>query len=103
VVTLEASVQLVQLLRLRACRFDPEVPDPPLARLEPNGAIVHIGMRWPTQNIGIPGPQAEIMVQRHGDVVGRFVITPTPGEPVSVERRRAASIVVDVASAALGR
>ena len=92
---------LVELLGLRDCAFDPTLADPPLARIEANGEVVHVGMRWPAREIGIPGPQAEIVAQWRGRVIGRFVVTPTPGFPVSQERRVVAVSLVDVVAAGL--
>jgi hypothetical protein len=95
------TASLVTLLSLRACRFDPILVDPPLARIQSDGEVVHVNLRWPVREIGIPGPEAEIIAQWRGRVAGRFVLTPTPGEPVSVERRVVAVALVDVAAAAI--
>jgi K+-sensing histidine kinase KdpD len=92
---------LTTLLSLRSCRFDPALEDPPLARIESNGDVIHVSMNWPAREIGIPGPQAEIVAQWRGRVAGRFVLTPTPGRPVSVEQRIVAVALVDVAAAAI--
>src|SRR5487761_2242092 len=94
-------VGVVVLLELRECRFDAEVPSPPLARIGFDGEVIHVGQRWPTEEIGIPGPEAEIVAQWRGRVVGRFVLTPNPGRPVSVERRVAAVSLVDLVAATL--
>lgn len=101
VVVERASAALITLLGLRECHFDPTLEDPPLARLEPDGQIVHVGMVWPTGDIGIPGPRSEILARGDGRVVGRFVLTPSTARPVSLERRVAAVVVADVAGAAL--
>jgi hypothetical protein len=53
-------------------------------------------MSWPAQEIGIPGPQAEIDCHWRGEVLGRFLLTPTPGEAVSREDRVAAVALVNV-------
>jgi hypothetical protein len=58
-------------------------------------------MRWPAREFGIPGPEAEIVAQWRGRVVGRFVVTPTPGVAVTLEQRIVAVAVVDVAAAYL--
>src|SRR5487761_2569913 len=101
VVVADATRALVDLLELRECRFDAEVPSPPLARIGLDGEVIHVGQRWPTEEIGIPGPEAEIVAQWRGRVVGRFVLTPNPGRPVSVERRVAAVSLVDLVAATL--
>lgn len=96
-----ASDSLVRILSLRSCRFDLKMADPPLARIEPSGDVVHVGLHWPAREIGIPGPEAEIVAQWKGRVVGRFVLTPTPGEAVSRVRRIVAVSLVDVVAASV--
>ena len=96
-----ARVALVQLLDLRACRFDAELEALPLARIEPSGDVVHVGLIWPTGDIGLPGPECEIVARSSGRTVGRFVLTPSTGEAISHERLIAAVSVVDAAAAAL--
>jgi hypothetical protein len=92
---------LSQLLELRDCRFEAHMSDPPLARIGPSGEVTHVGLLWPVDNIGIPGPQAEILAQWRGHVMGRFVLTPTPGLPVSIERRAVATSLAELVAAAL--
>lgn len=94
------SSSLMQLLDLRACRFERLGTNPPLARVLAHGEVDHVGLAWPAGEIGIPGPEAEILAQWRGRVVGRFVITPTPGAPVSVERLSVAVSLVTLAVAA---
>jgi hypothetical protein len=92
---------LLRLLSLRACRFDRTLSDPPLAQILDNGDVAHVGLRWPAKEIGLPGPEAEILARWRGRVVGRFVVTPTPGATVSVEQRIVAVALVDVFAAYL--
>ena len=96
-----ATQSLTELLALRDCHFETTVVEPPLARIESDGGVVHVGMRWPTEEIGLPGPQSEIVAQWRGRVVGRFVLTPTPGRALSLERRVVAVSLVDVVAANL--
>ena len=58
-----------------------------------------MGMVWPSADIGLPGPHCEIVARWRNFVVGRFVLTPRAGRPVSLERRVAAVSVVDAAAA----
>ena len=90
---------MTNLLSLRACRFDRALSDPPLAQIQPNGDVAHVGMRWPAQEIGLPGPEAEILATWRGRVVGRFVVTPTPGAAITLEQRIVAVAMVDVVAA----
>jgi hypothetical protein len=94
-----ACSSLVALLSLRSCRFDRILSDPPLARITSNGEVVNVGMQWPTREIGIPGPESEILAQWRGQVQGRFVLTPTRGAPVALEQRIVAVALVDIVAA----
>ena len=96
-----AEPMLIDLLHLRACRFDHHVADLPMASILADGEVAHVGMAWPSEAIGIPGPEAQIVALWHGRPFGRFVITPTPGEPVSQERRSVAAVLASVVAAAL--
>lgn len=100
-VVAETADQLTALLSLRACRFEPSMAAHPLARIGDDGAITHGDMLWPVESIGIPGPESEIVARWRGREHGRFVLTPTPGQPVSRERRVVAVSLVEVAAAAL--
>jgi hypothetical protein len=97
----QTTSSLTQLLSLRACRFDRTLSDPPLAQIQSNGDVVLVGLRWPAREIGLPGPEAEIVAKWRGRVVGRFVVTPTPGATVTLEQRVVAVALVDVAAAYL--
>jgi len=44
---------------------------------------------------GLPGPEIELRVQLNGETVGWFVLTPTPGWPISRERRVVAVALAD--------
>jgi hypothetical protein len=96
-----AASSIRELLDLRACRFEKLTSEPPLARIGPSGEITHVGLLWPVRQIGIPGPEAEILAKWRGEVMGRFVLTPTPGVPVSIERRIVARSLADLVGAAL--
>jgi K+-sensing histidine kinase KdpD len=101
IIVSRTSAALVRLLELRTCSFEPGDLAHPPARLEPDGSIVHVGLRWPVEAIGIPGPRAEIVARWRGELVGRFVLVPTPGTPVSLARRRGAVVLVELAAGAL--
>jgi K+-sensing histidine kinase KdpD len=97
----QTNQSLIELLNLRACRFDRALSDPPLAQIQSNGDVAHVGLRWPAREIGLPGPESEILAKWRGRVVGRFVVTPTPGAAVSLEQRIVAVALVDVFAAYL--
>jgi hypothetical protein len=51
--------------------------------------------------MGLPGPEIELLVHDRGQTLGRFVLTPTPGFPVSLQRRVVAVALADQVGAVL--
>lgn len=96
-----ASQSLRGLLRLRACHFEVDVSDPPHAQILADGNVVHVGMSWPADDIGLPGPLAQIDCHWRGEALGRFKLTPSPGEAVSREDRVAAVALVNLVAGLL--
>lgn len=97
----ETEESLTKLLSLRSCEFEPGETGEPMARLDPDGSIINGQLIWPADQIGIPGPKTEVITQWRGRTLGRFVLTPTPGEPVPREARLVATSLVDLIGAAL--
>lgn len=100
-VTEFVAQSLVDVLGLRACHFETDIKGPPPARIEFGGNVVHVGLHWPAHDIGIPGPEAEILCRFRGETVGRFVLFPTPGLAVSRERRVVAVSMANLVAALL--
>ena len=59
------------------------------------------GLRWGAEQTGLPGREVELIVRYRGETLGRFVMTPTPGAPVSSDRLLVASFIADQVGAAL--
>jgi hypothetical protein len=76
--TLQACAEMIGLLRLRDCWFEPA----PFATPLPDG-------------------DTSIVIDVRGQEVGRFVLAPTPGETVSVERELVARALADQVRVAL--
>jgi K+-sensing histidine kinase KdpD len=93
--------ELVALLHLQACRYEAGSSDRPALRLEHDGQVFLGGRHWDAHRLGLPGPEIELLVQNQGRTLGRFVLTPTPGYPVSHERRVVAVAVADQVGASL--
>lgn len=93
--------QLIDLLHLRACRFEMTVALRPRFRIEGSGDVVLGGSLWAVQSFGLPGPEIELPVRLNGNTVGRFVLTPTPGWPISRERLVVAVALADQAGSSL--
>jgi hypothetical protein len=51
--------------------------------------------------MGLPGSELELLVEGRGQTLGRFVLEPTPGVPVSRQRRVVAVAIADQVGAAL--
>jgi hypothetical protein len=83
------------LLHLRSCRFEVELSTDPSAHLEPDGSV-RLGMiGWGAHQMGLPGKEVELLVHGNGHVLGRFLLAPTPGWPVSLHRRLVGVAIAD--------
>jgi hypothetical protein len=102
-VVIAVARELCELLGARDVRFEaaPLVPDPkPIAEIERAGTVRIGQLNWGAGSMGLPGP-TEILVASGGRVWGRFVLTPTPGLTVPLERRIVAVALADQVGAAL--
>ena len=93
--------ELRDLLSLQGCRFDAQPSVKPTARIERNGEVIIGELRWGVHSMGFPGKEVELPVIGHGQVLGRYVLAPTPGEPVSFDKRIVAVALADQVGAAL--
>jgi hypothetical protein len=100
-VILAVANELRTLLALRDCWFDLAQSEHRPARIERNGDVVLANRRWGVDNMGLPGKQVELLVQSQARTYGRYVLVPTPGRPVSFERRVVAVALSDQVGAAL--
>ncbi|HUE25654.1 MAG TPA: DUF4118 domain-containing protein [Solirubrobacteraceae bacterium] len=92
---------LIDLLHLRDCRFDRSPAERPRFRIESTGEVLLGGSVWGVHRLGLPGSEIELPVHTAGRVVGRFVLIPTPGFPISMERRIVAVALADQVGASL--
>lgn len=98
----EVENSLTSLLGLRSCHFEPNSgTQPPTTWIDLDVSVVHGALIWPAHDIGIPGREAEVPARWRGRTMGRFVVVPTPGEPVELEERLVATALVDLVGAAL--
>jgi K+-sensing histidine kinase KdpD len=95
-----ARTELIELLHLRACRYESESTERRINRIEQDGHVLLGGNTWNVDRMGLPGPELELLVQGRGRTQGRFVLTPSPGFPVSLERRVVAVAIADQVGAA---
>jgi len=87
--------ELIPLLHLQQCRYESGPAKYPMMRLEHDGQVLLGGRIWAVDRLGLPGPEIELLVQIQGRALGRFVLTPTAGTPVSNERRVVAVAIAD--------
>ncbi|MGK4579494.1 DUF4118 domain-containing protein [Kitasatospora sp. HPMI-4] len=93
--------QLIDLLRLRNCRFEygSLIGHPP--RLEHDGSVV-VGRRpWDADRLGFPEQDVELRMFGNGKYIGRFMLEPTPGAVPSRQARLVAVTLADQAGAVL--
>ena len=96
-----ASNELIHLLHLRRCAYQPGVPEPNHTTVLSNGQVVHGGLRWGISSMGLPGPEVDLLVHYGGRTLGRFVLGPTPGWPITPERMIVAVAIASQTGAAL--
>ncbi len=96
-----ASNELIHLLHLRRCAYHAGVPGPNHTTVLSNGQVVHGGLRWGISTMGLPGPEVDLLVHYGGRTLGRFVLGPTPGWPVTRERMIVAVAIASQTGAAL--
>jgi Domain of unknown function (DUF4118) len=93
--------ELVELLELRDCFFEPPPVGRPLPRLERNGAVTGVSsMRFSGDEFVLP-PEIELPVLGRGRQVGRFVLVSSPTAGASLEERTVAVALSDQLGAVL--
>jgi len=101
-VIMAVAGELTQILALRDCRYEPYSPvDRPSARIERNGEVTLGQFRWGVDTMGLPTKQVELLVESRGCHLGRFLLTPTPGQPIPFDKRLVAIALADQVGAAL--
>jgi len=100
-VVASAARELRELLGLRDCRFTSREPDGTTARVTPSGDVTVGNEVWSTEDIGLPTRSVDLPVRSGGWLLGHFLLTPTPGRPVTHERLLVAVTIADQVGAAL--
>lgn len=95
------EAELIGLLSLRECEFDPAPVGAPLPRLERNGSIATLRRRFVAGEFALPAEGVELPVLGRGYQLGRFVLTPDPDVGVSIEERVVAVALADQFGAVL--
>jgi K+-sensing histidine kinase KdpD len=100
-VMISVAAQLTELLDLKDCRFVRRQPSHKGAWIQTDGTVRLNPVTWPTSSAGLPTSQVELPVRGAGEVLGVFVLTPTPARPISQERCVVAVALADQLGAAL--
>jgi K+-sensing histidine kinase KdpD len=96
-----AVAELTELLHLQECRYDSQHADHRVTSIDHDGNVNVGTLRWGAHNMGLPGKEVELLVQSRGINRGRFVLVPTSGWPVPLQRRLVAVAIADQVGAAL--
>ena len=96
--------ELTETLGLTRCFYEPAPFVGTYARLEQTGAITGTNVvQYTKHGYELPHGGVELPVSVHDQIVGRFVLVPTPGHGVTVDRRMVAIALADQVSVVLGR
>ena len=96
-----ASNELIHLLHLRRCSYVRGVPESNRTTVQSHGEVFLGLLRWHISTMGLPGPELDLPVHLGGRTLGRFVMVPTPGWPVSDQRMIVAVAIAGQVGAAL--
>jgi K+-sensing histidine kinase KdpD len=93
--------ELRQLLSLQDCRFVRQQPSGKGAWIASDGTVRLNPLRWPAATAGLPTRHVELPVRGGGQVVGTFILTPTPSTPISHEQCVVAVALADQLGASM--
>jgi hypothetical protein len=97
-----AQAEMISLLQLKDCRFEPAPFGESLPRLERSGVIAdRREFRYARGGLELPREGVELEVLARGRPAGRFVLEATPGVGVSLEQRVVAVALADQVGGAL--
>jgi hypothetical protein len=89
------------LLTLRDCWFETTPLERPGPYIEGDGDISWGNIRWESSKVGLPSKEVSLMVRSQGLLFGRFVLIPTVGSPVSLDRLTVAVALADQVGSAM--
>jgi K+-sensing histidine kinase KdpD len=100
-VLIAVAGELRELLSLQDCRFVRQQPSGKGAWIAADGTVRLNPLRWPAGTVGLPTQHVELAVHGGGEVVGTFILTPTPATPISHEQCMVAVALADQLGATL--
>lgn len=99
----QVTVQLTALLGAHSAVFERGQGQGRGLRLCPDGTLAWGQAVWNLAEHGFPDAPLELPARHGGRVLGRFVLTTTPGLAPGIEARRVAVVLADLAGATLSR
>lgn len=99
-VVITVALELLTLLDLRDCRFEPGPARPDLPIVGRDGRVHDGSLVWDVATAGIPAVGAQLPVQRDGRTLGHLVVVPEPGRPLGARRVLVALALADLVGAA---
>jgi hypothetical protein len=96
-----ARLELIELLRLYRCEYEPTVGPDVVPHLERSGVLLGDVHRYAEGGLELPTGGVAIEVLSGGRPAGRFLLHPRPGVGISLEDRIVAVALVDQVGAAL--
>jgi hypothetical protein len=95
--------ELIDTLGLAECRFEWAPFTGAYPRLEPTGTVATTVHRYTSEGLELPREGVEIPVSTGGRTAGRFVLIPSPGTGLGLERRLVAVALADQLGVVLAR
>ena len=97
----QPRLELTDLLHLRDCWYIDGPSDAQMTRLEHDGSVNVGRSRRDVHEVGLLGGVVELLVEGRGRELGHFVLDPTAGWSVSIQRRVVTAAIADQVGAAL--
>ena len=100
-VLIAVAGELRELLSLQDCRFVRDQPSGKGAWIASDGSVHLNPLRWPAATVGLPTKHVELPVRGGGEIVGTFILTPTPTMPITHEQCVVAVALADQLGASM--
>jgi hypothetical protein len=100
-VVLAVANELIDLLVLTSCRFDPLFAAQPGPFIERLGGVSWGAIRWGTRTLGLPSKEVTLVVEHQSRPLGRFVLVAEQGTRVTEDQLLAAVALSDQAGSAI--
>jgi hypothetical protein len=97
------TAEMIETLHLRDCYFERPPFLAALSTIEPTGSVRSEVYRYTRDGFELPREGVELSVVSRDQTLGRFVLIPSHGVPVSLDERMTAVALADQLGVVLGR